>query len=114
MQDDYAYIFAKTPVGIQAFRSMSPDKQIAWLDNGLEKHIEIKIKRNENDKSTIYEIRIPKKYINPVTLKEGKIIGLGLMVNDNDGDKRKTALTLTGGNEAWKKPYYLPEMIFVK
>lgn len=112
--DDYVYTLAKTPQGDEAFRSITPNQQIAWLDNNLiEKGVSVKIKRDEASKTTNYEIKFPKKYIMPVSLKGNQVIGLGVMVNDRDdaNGNRKSAVTMTKGKEAWQKPYNLPYFI---
>lgn len=115
MQDDYAYAIAKTSAGDQVYRAISADRQLSWLDiqnNVLEPNVEVKIGRDEIKKRTVYELRFPAKYIAPVALKKGNAIGLGIMVNDSDGDKRKTAITTCDGKEGWLKPYYLSFFYF--
>jgi len=115
MQDDYAYAFAKTPLGDQVWRAFSPDRQLSWLDiqnNTLEPGVEAKIIRDDAKKVTRYELRFPAKYIQPVALKQGNVIGLGLMVNDADGGGRKTAITTCDGKEGWMKPYNLSFFYF--
>jgi hypothetical protein len=114
-QDDYEYLVASTPAGDQVFRALSPDRQLSWLDiqnRVLEPDVEVKIRRDEANGRTVYELRFPAKYVAPVALRQGNVIGLGLMVNDADGGKRQAAITTCDGKEGWMKPYNLSFFVF--
>jgi hypothetical protein len=115
LDDDYAYMIAKTPLGDEVYRNQTPNRQIAWLDNGVvEKGVSATIVRDEAAKTTLYTVDFPKKFLVPVALKQGGVIGLGVMVNDADDPaaKRKAALTTANGQEAWQKPYNLSFVVF--
>ncbi|MEK6796324.1 MAG: LamG-like jellyroll fold domain-containing protein [Spirochaetota bacterium] len=118
MYEDYAYIFGKGSAGDEVFRNLTPEKQVAFLENAVsEKGVDIKVVRDEAGKRTVYELRFPKKYIIPVPLKKG-VIGLGIMINDADAadekgnDARKSGVTTAPGKEFWKQPQNLSQCVF--
>lgn len=62
--------------------------------------------RNNNDKTTVYEIALPwsNLLLNADKAHFGKIIGFSALVNDNDGDLRKGWMEYFGGIGSGKRP----------
>jgi len=91
-------------------RDVPPERQLAFLDAGPVKNARIKVTRTEG--MTFYEVALPLKDLYPVQLKAGEKFGFAPLVNDDDGDYRKRALTLTpAGTEPSNRPDLYPTVI---
>ena len=64
---------------------------------------------------TFYEIALPIRELNPIQqLKAGTIFGFTPLVNDDDGDYRKSGLKLyERGDEPMGRPNLYPAVILV-
>ena len=77
---------------------------------GSVKNARLKVTRNAG--VTLYELVLPVKDLNPIQLKEGQKFGFAPLINDDDGDYRKRALTLTpSGTEPSNRPDLFPTVI---
>ena len=93
-------------------RDVTPERQLAFLDAGPVKDARLKVTRNAG--VTLYELALPVKDLNPVQLKAGQKFGFAPLINDDDGDYRKRALTLTpAGTEPSNRPDLFPTVILV-
>jgi len=91
-------------------REVTPERQLAFLDAGPVKNARLKVTRNAG--VTLYELVLPVKDLNPIQLKEGQKFGFAPLINDDDGDYRKRALTLTpAGTEPSNRPDLFPTVI---
>ena len=73
------------------------------LSQGVDRAVDVAIIRRGT--RTIYEARFPKAVLPETLLHAGSSFGLSLLINDNDGDGRKTGLTLSPrGTEPHERP----------
>ena len=93
-------------------REVTPERQLAFLDAGPVKTAHLKVTRNEG--VTFYELALPLKDLNPVQLKAGEKFGFAPLINDDDNDYRKRALSLTpAGTQPSDRPDLFPTVILV-
>ena len=93
-------------------REVAPERQLAFLDFGPVKTARLLVTRK--DDLTLYELALPMKELNPIQLKAGEKFGFAPLINDDDGDYRKRALTLTPpGTEPSNHPELYPTVILV-
>ena len=93
-------------------REVTPERQLAFLDAGPVKTARLCVIRK--DGVTLYEVALPMQDLNPIHLKAGEKFGFAPLINDDDGDYRKRALTLTPeGTEPSNHPELLPTVILV-
>jgi len=104
-------------------------KPIAYLEKGTAGHyvgaqnqmvgvdgdVSVSIKRKEEKRQTIYEVKLPKYVLPNVNLQERASFRFSLLINDNDGKGRKVGLTTSPpGSEPYKNPGEYPDIILVK
>jgi len=93
-------------------REVTPERQLAFLDAGPVKNARLSVTRKEG--VTLYEVALPMKDLNPIQLKAGVKFGFAPLINDDDGDYRKRALTLTpSGTQPSNRPDLYPTVILV-
>jgi hypothetical protein len=121
--NDYNYDFFPDPKNgnAVAYRRFAPEQQITGGTNPLlPKVVEpgIKTSFKLTDKGYIYEVAFPKKYIVPVKLNAGEIVGFCIYLNDRDNEEikkrgvMKSALTLTPpGTGGHMNPHLYPVML---
>ena len=114
--DDQSFLVWSNPATPGAgtlIRDHPPEKQLAFLDAGPVKDARSSVTRK--DGVTFYEIALPLRDLNPIQqLKEGTIFGFTPLVNDDDGDYRKSGLKLyERGVEPTGRPDLYPAVILV-
>lgn len=79
---------------------------VQGLSGGEVKNVLCVCKRNEEEKTTIYEIAVPWSEVMPkgFTAENRKYIGVSMLLNDNDGNDRKGYLEYYSGIGNGKKP----------
>ncbi|EIP98364.1 putative carbohydrate binding protein [Opitutaceae bacterium TAV1] len=93
------------------WRDTAPERQLAFLDLGPAPGIRAKVTRID-DNTTFYELALPLAELNPLRLNAGSCFGFAALVNDHDGDYRKSALTLAPSNlEPGRRPQTWPTVI---
>ena len=112
--DDQSFIVWPNPAtpGVgTVIRDHPPEKQLAFLDAGPVKNARSTVTRK--DGVTFYELALPLRDLNPIQqLKEGTIFGFTPLINDDDGDYRKSGLKLyERGVEPNGRPDLYPAVI---
>jgi len=126
-ENDYDYAVHPDVEGktAEVFRRKTPDPQLGLAtqapnDNTLASDIPVAFKRTSD--GYVYEVFFPAKYLLPIQLKKGYVVGVGLVVNDRDvrdnaaGMARngltESALTLTSdGKGCYNNPQGWPAML---
>ena len=126
-ENDYDYAVHPNAEGktAEVYRRKTPDPQLGLAtqapnDNTLAPDIPVAFKRTPD--GYVYEVFFPAKYLLPIQLKKGYVVGVGLMVNDRDvrdnaaGMARngltESALTLTpDGTGCYNNPQAWPAML---
>lgn len=92
-----------TPEGNQAWRSRTYDAGELPTGDITNSGIQVDWRRDEEERLTTYDLRIPWSQIGLDTVKAGKDIGISILVNDSDGkDTRRRCLELFSGIYAAK------------
>ncbi len=116
--DGNDYNYDVIPVGNDkavVYRRIAPEQQLA---NGLlapkpdtiEPDVKCIFSRTENGYR--YQLAFPRHLLEPMQFEENRAIGFSLMVNDNDGEKLRSSLTLNTVPEGcWMKPHLYPVML---
>jgi hypothetical protein len=126
-ENDYDYAVHPNAKGdtAEVYRRKTPDPQLGLAtqapnDNTLAPDIPVAFKRTAD--GYVYEVFFPAKYLLPIQLKKGYVVGVGLLVNDRDvrdnaaGMARngytESALTLTSdGKGCYNNPQAWPAML---
>jgi len=141
MKDDYEYGFVLSPSGTKVFsyfgiqacfdtqndkavRSMKYDQEYGFVlspdDNdvyyhygrqGIIENVDIVI-RQEKDNVWIYEVALPWKLLKPFVPKQGAVMGMNVLINDNDGQGRKNWIEWTAGVGESKDPSLYGKLVF--
>ena len=62
----------------------------------------------------VYEIAFPERFIQPMPLKAGTVVGFGLFLSDHDGKGITQSLTLTPpGTACHMQPHLWPLLVLV-
>ncbi|MBC2602746.1 sugar-binding protein [Puniceicoccus vermicola] len=81
---------------------------------GLDREVEVSVVRGE-DGVTVYEILIPRVCLPQVDFSSGQVFGFSLIINDNDGEGRAQALTLTpAGTQPFERPYLYHDVFLIE
>jgi len=97
--------------GLKVSRAVAPEQQLAFLKPGPVPAARAACVRTARGE-TIYEMALPLGEISPLRLQKGACFGMGLLINDRDGDYRKRGLTLTpAGTEPCMRPDLWPLLI---
>ncbi|MBN1672057.1 MAG: hypothetical protein JXR37_13545 [Kiritimatiellae bacterium] len=79
---------------------------------GLDRDVRVGIARKAD--RTIYEILFPASALPSIDLAEGKGFGFSILINDNDGNGRKTGLTLAPrGKQPFDAPHEYRDLVLV-
>jgi len=114
-QNDYNYDFFPYENSLIAYRRFSADRQVsAYLEAEIvEKNIETSFRKTGD--GYVYEIRFPVRYLMPLELKNGNVVGFSINVIDHDGEFVKRYLVLTpNGTGAYMKPHLCPAMLLTE
>lgn len=108
MDDDYAYTIA----GEDVIRQFVPQWQSCFLKAGIETNIPVVMRHAAG--TTVYELKIPRRYLEPMPFEANQVFGFGTIINDSDqSQKRESALTSSFGKEAWNQPTVLPKAVLM-
>lgn len=118
--NDYNYDFCRNPEDkgkATPWRMVTPEEQLtgggyALKNSRLEPNIKTAFR--ERAGGYVYEIAFPKRYVQPMALEPGNVVGFGLFVNDHDGERINNSLTLTPpGTSCYMNPHLWPAMVLV-
>ena len=104
----YEIGLALTPNGPRVYCWFAPDGREAGLIPGAT----LVVKREGN--LTIYEASIPLSALAPLQPAPGKTIGFSVLVNDDDGEGRKSWLEWSSGIGRGKKPSLYGDLTFAE
>ena len=117
--NDYNYDFYPEKDGsVTAYRRYAPEIQAAGglfapLPDMVEPGIKGTFKRTEKGYS--YDIAIPKFLVNPFALKKGNCCGFAIYLNDRDGARVKSGLSLTPpGTGGFRNPHLYPVLLLTE
>lgn len=106
--DQSMRLWARADGSVSVLRDSAPEQQVAFLRTGPVTGMQAVCKRRD-DGVTIYEMALPLREIQPLTLTTGTVFGFALLINDRDQDWRKRALTMTPpGTEPHQHPELYP------
>lgn len=110
--NDYSYTLSCDALTGKArlYREAAPDQQVAGglaapKPNTVVEGVDASVTLVPD--GYVYSVALPTEMLLPLTLKAGTFFRLGLMVNDNDGEGRKSGLVNTRGPGT--QPYSNPE-----
>ena len=87
--DDYGFLLGDTPLGPLAYAAaVPPDRQ------PVHKDVSLRTKRGPGG-NRFYDLTAPEGSVKDLRLAPGTVVGVTVVVNDNDGDGRKGWLELT-------------------
>ena len=111
--NDYSYAaYLVENAGLQISRNVVPEWQLCFLKTGKAPEVKRAFKKCKD--GYVYELKFPAKSLSPIKLKENYTFGFAMLINDNDNDFRKRALSLTpNGTEPYMKPHLWPSMILI-
>jgi len=119
--NDYSYDFCRNPDALSTatpWRMVTPEEQLTGGIYGLKNHqLEpgIETAFREVPGGYVYEIAFPARFIQPVRLQAGTVIGFALFLSDDDGEGISTSLTLTPPRTSCHmKPHLWPIMLLVE
>ncbi|MDR1279670.1 MAG: hypothetical protein LBK99_02460 [Opitutaceae bacterium] len=96
--------------GVQVFLAPKPFNKETVASN-----VVLNTKRDETAKTTLYELEIP---FSAVDLNQATAathgIGFNVIVNDNDGDKRESFMSIVPDEERFREAEYFPTISFNK
>ncbi|MBT4819848.1 MAG: hypothetical protein HN742_08750 [Lentisphaerae bacterium] len=119
--NDYNYDFCRDPAALDTatpWRMVTPEEQLTGGVYGLKnRQLEpgIATAFREVPGGYVYEIAFPARFIQPVRLQAGTVVGFALFLSDDDGKGIETSLTLTPpGTSCHMKPHLWPVMLLVE
>jgi hypothetical protein len=104
-EDDYELGFALGPDGPISYCWAGPTAGSPLAG------VEVAIRRDEEQKTTNYEVAIPWQSIAPAQGQSGKVMGLSILINDSDGGQGREMLEWGGGIAAGKHPSSFNKLI---
>jgi hypothetical protein len=108
--NDWSFDIATVGADTHVTRGQVPEWQLCFLNRGPATGVQAACRTIPGGYA--YELAFPKDEIQPLRLADGNVFGSALMVNENDGDYRKRALTLTPpGTEPHRRPHLYPVFI---
>ncbi len=112
--DDYCYNFFMEKGKTKVSCSTVPEQQLSFLGKiSAAKGIKAAIKPVPGGYNC--EMAFPLRYLQPLSLKAGNAFGFALIVNENDKDFMKRALTTTGpGTHPYRRPNNWGVMLLTK
>jgi hypothetical protein len=105
--NDWSFDIATVDGQTAVTRGQVPEWQLCFLQRGPAPGVKAACKTTVG--GYVYELAFPRDEVRPLQLSAGTVFGCALMINENDKDYRKRALTLTpAGTEPHRRPHLYP------
>lgn len=114
--DDYQYHLFMNPdtEAAAVYRAMAPDPQLSGLLKSDVLEPGIKSAFSRTDDGYIWEAAFPARYLKPLELREGSSFGLGIQVNNHDGNHWIYSKVNNIENaRCYKNPVLFPSILLV-